>query len=144
MTQSSTPAISATDQLVELELLRLFQRSIPISQIMMFLAMCLVTVVLWPAEKPHTMLVWFSLGLIAIIFAIVRHRQFSRLDHQETLAKLKLWKRWVLLCTFVSGAVWGGGGVCLFPSGDALRLVFLCIFLLGMCSGGLPVTSPVQ
>ncbi len=144
MTQSSTPAISATDQLVELELLRLFQRGIPISQIMMFLAMCLVTVVLWPAEKPHTMLVWFSLGLIAIIFAIVRHRQFSRLNHQETLAKLKLWKRWVLLCTFVSGAVWGAAWVCMYPSGDALRDEFLCMFILGVCSSALPVLSPVR
>ena len=48
------------------------------------------------------------------------------------------------MSTFFSGAVWGGGGICLFPTGDAPRETFFCVFLLGMISGGLPLLSAVQ
>ena len=144
LTQHSTPTTKATNQLVALEQIRLFQRNTPVSQAMTFLTACLITVVLWPAEKPLAMLVWFSLALTAIIFRIVLCWRFSQFNHSETLIRTDLWKRWTQLSTFVSGAVWGGGGVCLYPTGDAPREAFLCIFLMGMCSGALPLQSPVQ
>ncbi|MGA2735176.1 MAG: response regulator [Syntrophobacteraceae bacterium] len=144
MTQQSTPKVTATAQLVALEQMRLFQRNILISQTLTFLAACLLTVALWPAEKPLVMLVWLSLVVASVIFRSVLYWQFSKFDRSETLIRTDLWERWIRLSTFFSGAVWGGGGVCLFPTGDAPREAFLCIFLLGMCSGGLPLLSPVQ
>ncbi|MGO9373890.1 MAG: hypothetical protein ACLQBD_17510 [Syntrophobacteraceae bacterium] len=48
MTRQSTPTIEATNQLVALEQMRLFQRNIPVSQAMAFLTACMITVVLWP------------------------------------------------------------------------------------------------
>ncbi len=144
MTQQSNPTTAATNQLVALEQMRLFQRNTPVSQAMTFLTACLITVVLWHAEKPLAMLVWSSLALGAIVFRLAVYRQFSRFNRSETFIKTDLWERWTRLSTFVSGAVWGVGGVCLYPSGDAPRETFLCLVLLGMCSGSLPLQSPVQ
>jgi len=144
LTRQSTPTIEATNQLVALEQMRLFQRNIPVSQAMAFLTACLITVVLWPAEKPLTILVWFSLALATIIFRFVVYWQFSRFNRSETPIRTDLWERWTRLSTFVSGTVWGVGGVCLYPSGDAPREAFLCMFLLGLCSGALPLQSAVQ
>ncbi len=144
MTQQSTPTITDTAQLVALEQMRLFLRNTPISQTLTFLAACLLTVALWPAEKSLAMFGWLSFVLAAVIFRIVLYRQFFQFDRSETPIRIDLWERWIRVSTFFSGAVWGGGGVCLLPTGDAPRLVFLCVFLLGMCAGSLPITSPVQ
>ena len=124
--------------------MRLFQRNTPVSQAMTFLTACLITLVLWPVEKPLVMLVWLSLASTAIIFRVALCWQFSKRNGSKTFPRTDLWERWTRLSTFVSGAVWGCGGVCLYPSGDALREAFLCMFLLGMCSGALPLMSPVS
>ncbi len=124
--------------------MRLFQRNVPVSQVMTFLAACLFTLVLWPVEKPLAMLVWFSTALTAIFFRIVLCWLFSRVNRSETLIRTDLWKRWTWLSTFVSGVVWGSAGVFLYPTGDAFMAAFVCVFLSGMCAGGLPLLSPVR
>ncbi|MFZ0927604.1 MAG: response regulator [Syntrophobacteraceae bacterium] len=144
MTQQWTPKTTDTNQLVALEHLRLFQRGTPRSQSMLFLTTCLVTVVLWPVEKPLTMLVWLSFVMISIIFRVVLFWQFYRFKRSETIIRTDLWERWTRLSTFVSGAVWGSGGIFLYPTGDGPRETFLCLVLFGICAGGLPLLSTVQ
>jgi two-component system, sensor histidine kinase and response regulator len=140
----SDPKFRATKQLVASEQMQLFQRNVPGSQAMTFLAACLFIVVLWPAEKPISMLVWFSLAVASIIFRIVLWRLFSRFNRLETPIRTALWEHWTRLSTFASGAVWGIGGVCLYPTEDAHMEAFILLFLLGMCAGALPLLSSVQ
>ncbi|MGA2228313.1 MAG: response regulator [Syntrophobacteraceae bacterium] len=111
---------------------------------MTLLTICLVTVVLWPVEKQLTMLVWLSLALAAIIFRIILCWQFYRFKRSKRIIRTDLWEHWTRLSTFVSGAVWGSGGIWLYPSGDAPRETFLCLVLFGICAGGLPVLSTVH
>ncbi len=144
MSQQWTPTTTDTNQLVALEQMRLFHRNTPLSQAMTFFTACLITVVLWPAEKPLAMFVWLSLILAAVIFRIALFLQFSKFNRSETLIRIEAWERWTRLSTFVSGVVWGGGGVALYPTGDGPRETFLFMFLLGLCSGGLPLQSSVK
>ncbi len=90
------------------------------------------------------MLAWLSLALAAIIFRIVLRWQFAKFDRSETPIRTDLWEHWTLLSAFVSGAVWGGGVVCLYPTGDAPREAFLLLISVGVCAGALPVLSTVQ
>jgi signal transduction histidine kinase/CheY-like chemotaxis protein len=135
---------TTTEKHVALEQMRLLQRNSPVSQAMTFSTAFLIALVLWPVEEPPAIIVWLLFALAAIIFRLGLSVRFLQVDRSEKPVRIHLWERWTRYSTLFSGAVWGIGGVCLYPKGDHLREAFLCMFLLGMCSGAMPLLSPVN
>ncbi|HRD65961.1 MAG TPA: ATP-binding protein [Candidatus Competibacter sp.] len=144
MTRPETHEASVTHNRVALEQLRLFHRNTPVSQAMTLSTGALTTIVFWPtAERPH-LLIWVVLVVAAACLRLGSSWRFSSLDRAGKALGVAIWEHWTRFGTLLSGAVWGCGGICLYPALDASRETFLCLILLGMCSGAMPLQAPVR
>ncbi|HUM90753.1 MAG TPA: ATP-binding protein [Candidatus Competibacter sp.] len=144
MTQPEIHEANATPNRIALEQLRLFHRSTPVSQAMTVLTGGLTTIVLWPIAERSRLLVWVVLMAIAICLRLELSDRFSRLDRTGTVFEALIWERWAQFSALLSGVIWGGGGVWLYPVADPNREIFFCLILLGMCSGAMPLQAPVR
>jgi two-component system sensor histidine kinase/response regulator len=127
-----------------LEQLRLFHRNTPVSQAMTLFTAGLTTLVLWPITERFHLLAWLTLVIVAACARLVLGWRFARLDRAGAAIGVVAWERWTRFSALLSGAIWGGGGVWLYPMADANRETFLCLILLGMCSGAMPLQAPVR
>src|SRR4051794_3055773 len=75
---------------------------------------------------------WFALviTLAAVRLALWRLYHRQRLD----LARLRVWEGIALGGAALSGALWGGGAVLLFPTAETSQMLWLFI-IAGMCAG---------
>ncbi|MCC8988171.1 MAG: response regulator [Candidatus Contendobacter sp.] len=144
MTQPETAETKDIPHCVAVEGLRLFDRNTPVSQAMTLFTASLTILVLWPIEDRLYLLLWFSLAIVVAGLRLGLSWRFSRLKQTETAIGVAVWERWTRLSTLLSGVVWGGGGVWFYPVGDSHREIFLCLILLGMCSGAMPLQAPVR
>ncbi len=147
MTQPETAKTAetiATSYLVALEQLRLVHRNTPISQAMTLLVASLTTLALWPIEERSHLLIWLAIIFASACLRLELSRLFSKLDRAGTAIIINQWKHRTRLGTLLSGAIWGGGGVWLYPVDDPRRELFLCVIMLGMCSGAMPLQAPVS
>jgi len=144
LTQIETPETDITCNRIALEQLRLFHRNTPISQAMTLLTAGLTALVLWPVEKPIYLLSWFALATVAAGLRLGQSWRFCRLDQAGITSDVVVWERWTRVSTLLSGVIWGGGGVWLYPVADPHRETFLCLMLLGICSGAMPLQAPVR
>ncbi|MFO1372699.1 MAG: ATP-binding protein [Candidatus Competibacteraceae bacterium] len=144
MAWAETSKITATPNRVALELLRLFYRNTPVSQAMTLFTASFMVIVLWTVEKRSDLLVWLCLALVAALLRLGLSQRFAWLDRAGTVTGISTWEHWTRFSTLLSGAIWGFGGVWLYPVGDANRETFICLVLLGMCSGSLPLQAPVR
>jgi len=144
LTQPEIHEANATPNRIALEQLRLFHRSTPVSQAMTVLTGGLTTIVLWPIAERSRLLVWVVLMAIAICLRLELSDRFSRLDRTGTVFEALIWERWAQFSALLSGVIWGGGGVWLYPVADPNREIFFCLILLGMCSGAMPLQAPVR
>ncbi|HRY15348.1 MAG: response regulator [Candidatus Competibacteraceae bacterium] len=139
-----TFATNVTGRLVALEQLRLFHRNTPVSQAMTLVTAGLTALVLWPIEDWFRLLVWLALTIAIACLRLGLSWRFSQLDQAGVVIGVALWERWTQFSTLLSGAVWGSGGVGLYPAADANRETFLCLILLGICSGAMPLQASVR
>jgi len=144
LTRPETAETNNIPHCVALEGLRLFHRNTPVSQAMTLFTASLTTLVLWPIEERLHLLLWFSLAIVVACLRLGLSWRFSRLEQTGTAIGVAAWERWTRFSTLLSGAIWGGGGVWLYPVGDSHRETFLCLILLGMCSGAMPLQAPVR
>ncbi|MFO1424166.1 MAG: ATP-binding protein [Candidatus Competibacteraceae bacterium] len=133
-----------TSNRVALEQLRLFHRNTPVSQAMTLFTAGLTTLVLWPIMERFHLLAWLTLAIVAFCLRLALSWRFARLDRAGAAIGVVAWERWTRFSALLSGAIWGGGGVWLYPVADANRETFLCLILLGMCSGAMPLQAPVR
>ncbi|MDG4551225.1 MAG: response regulator [Candidatus Contendobacter sp.] len=133
-----------TSNRVALEQLRLFHRNTPVSQAMTLFTAGLTTLVLWPITERFHLVAWLALVIVAAGSRLALGWRFAQLDRAGAAIGVGAWERWTRFSTLLSGAVWGGGGVWLYPVADANRETFLCLILLGMCSGAMPLQAPVR
>ena len=144
MTQPETPETNATSHLVALEQLRLVHLNTPISQAMTLLVAGLTTLVLWPIEERSHLLIWLAIVVVSACLRLELSRLFSKLDRAGIAIIVNQWKHWTRFGTLLSGAIWGCAGVWLYPVDDPRRELFLCLIMLGMCSGAMPLQAPVS
>lgn len=104
----------------------------------------LTALALWPVEKSSHLLLWLLLSITAACFRLGLSWHFSQMDRSGKIFSVTLWEHWSRLGTFLSGIIWGGGGVWLYPAGDSQRETLLCLFMLGICSGAMPLQAPVR
>ena len=103
----------------------------------------LMTLILWDAAVSSHLIIWILLVIVGAFLRIGLSRRFSKKDRTEKTIGAHPWERLTRFSTLLSGIVWGLGGVWLYPEGDAARETFVCLVLLGMCSGALPLQAPV-
>ena len=144
MTLSETREAASTRDRVALEQLRLFHRNTPVSQAMTLLTSGLAGLVFWSTAPQLHLLCWLGLTIIAAGVRLGLSWRFARLDRAGASIEAETWERWTRLSTLLSGIVWGVGGIYLYPVRDPQREVFLCLILLGICSGAMPLQAPVR
>jgi signal transduction histidine kinase/CheY-like chemotaxis protein/HPt (histidine-containing phosphotransfer) domain-containing protein len=144
LNQSGIFEAGATHDRVGLELLRLFYRNTPVSQVMTLLTASLGMLVFWPITERLPLLFWFFLAIVAACLRLWLSWRFSQLDRTGTMIAVETWEHWTRFSTLLSGLIWGGGGVWLYPVSDPQREVFICLILLGMCSGAMPLQASVR
>ena len=144
MSQSGISEASATRDRVALEQLRLFHRNTPVSQAMTLLTTGLAALVFWSTAPQLHLLCWLGLTIIGACIRLGLSWRFSRLDRAGSPIEVKTWEHWTRLSTLLSGVAWGVGGIYLYPVRDPQREVFLCLILLGICSGAMPLQAPVR
>jgi signal transduction histidine kinase/HPt (histidine-containing phosphotransfer) domain-containing protein/ActR/RegA family two-component response regulator len=143
--QSAIPATGDTGKRVALEQLRLFARNTPVSQAMTMLTAGLTALVLSPIADRRHLIAWLCLAIAAACLRVGLSWRFTRVDRRSKAAvDVARWERLTRVSAFLSGTVWGGGGAVLYPSGDPQRETFLCLVMLGMCSGAMPLLAPVK
>lgn len=129
------------DQIVAMEQLRLLHRNMPTSQTIVLLVAGLTAMALWSSATASQVLLWLALvaGSVAVRFGV--SRRFLELDQAGTAPPIPRWTRWTQGALLLSGLVWSIGGIWLYPTQDPSREVFLCLVLLGMCSGAMPLQA---
>ena len=137
------PVANATSHLVAVEQLRLFHRNTPVSQAMVFLTLSLTTLVFWPVADRFPLVLWA--GMVGAASALRLGLSWGFFQKIKTGAVIfpQRWERWTRASTLFSGVLWGCGGMWLYPTSDPQREVFLCMILLGTCSGGMALQAPV-
>ena len=132
-----------TGSLVAREQLRLFVRNTPVSQAMTVATAILTTLVLWPVGDEVRLSIWLLAAIAAAAARTMLGRRFGHALAAPATIDASAWERRMRWSTLLSGAVWGAGGVGLYPWGHPTHETFLCLILLGMCSGAMPLQAPV-
>jgi two-component system, sensor histidine kinase and response regulator len=142
---SSAPSeVSAWNDRIAVEQMRLFQRNMLVSQAMTLSTAFLLALILWPSHRPLRLIIWVAVAVAASGLRMGLRWHFNRRERRQETIKIELWERWTKVSTVFSGCVWGFGGILLYPHGDGVRETFICLVLLGMCSGALPLQAPVR
>ena len=144
MTPPEARQAASTCDRVALEQLRLFHRNTPVSQAMTLLTAGLAALVFWPTTSRLHLLCWLGLTIVGAGVRLGLSWRFSRLDRAGAPIEVNTWERWTRLSTLLSGIAWGVGGIYLYPASDPHREVFLCLVLLGISSGAMPLQAPVR
>ncbi|MFZ1324995.1 MAG: ATP-binding protein [Candidatus Contendobacter sp.] len=129
------------DQLVAMEQLRLLHRNMPASQTLVLLVAGLTAVALWSSAIALHVLMWLALVVMSVLLRFGVSQLFLQLDRANVTPSIARWTGWTLGAMLLSGMVWGIGGIWLYPIQDPSREIFLCLVLLGMCSGAMPLQA---
>lgn len=118
---------------VRVESMRLLLKQVPIALTVNLAIVTLFVLVLMQLE-PRAPLAWWWLGMFLLISVrLLLWWRWSKTSPPSP-ASLKAWERRVLLGSILSGALWGGGAVFLFPE-QAFYQIFVAFVVGGMAAG---------
>ena len=140
--QCSEPAL--IKNLVVLEQLRLIHRNSLISQVVSFIIGSLIISVLWPIGEKSHLLTWFGVLVISILLRVALSRHFLKLDQAGTVLSLDDWAHWTRWGVLLSGMIWGSAALALYPANQPSYELFLCLMLVGVTTGALPLQAPLR
>ena len=140
---SERPGADATRDLVALEQLRLAHRNTSVSQAASLVIAVLITLVLWPVTEKSHLLSWFAVVVCSIFPRLALSRRFFKQDRAGAAADVDRWIRWTRVGVLLSGMIWGSAALWLYPTEDPHRELFLCLMLVGVSTGALPLLAPL-
>ena len=140
--KGSEPAL--IQNLVVLEQLRLIHRNSLISQVVSFTIGSLIISVLWPVGEKSHLLTWFGVLVISILLRVALSRHFLKLDQAGTVLALDNWAHWTRWGVLLSGLIWGSAALALYPANQPSYELFLCLMLVGVTTGALPLQAPLR
>jgi len=118
---------------VRVESMRLVLMQVPIALAVNFANSTLVALVLLRVH-PVGQVAWWWLAMVALVSArLLSWWRWSK-EKPPTDATLKLWERRALVGSVLSGALWGVGGIVLFPEQEIYQ-IFLAFVVGGMAAG---------
>lgn len=88
---------------------------------------------LWTIAPQHAIAIWFT-GILIIngLWAVLLFRYHQKI---QPAAALERWVKWFMAGNFISGCIWGIGGIILYPSTSIGHEVFLTFVFGGMIAG---------
>jgi diguanylate cyclase (GGDEF)-like protein len=132
-------------QKIQVELLKLLYRQLPIGLFAESLAAISLVVGLWGVLDNGLLLAWLLMNLLCC--GVARHilvAWFNR-SRLKQYSEYQHYQRWMVLFAvgvFVSAVNWGLVGSLLLVQGDELRRTFEIIILVGVTAGCSPFYSP--
>jgi diguanylate cyclase (GGDEF)-like protein/PAS domain S-box-containing protein len=102
----------------------------------------IITFVLWGAQPPRDLLIWFTLVAAVTLGRFLLYRAYRA--RQPPAEEAPRWRDRFVVGAAAMGCLWGVLGSWLFPADDVLRQ-FLVVFLVGgMVASALGVLTPVR
>lgn len=138
----SEPAL--IQNLVVLEQLRLIHHNSLTSQVVSFIIGSLTISVLWPVGEKTHLLAWFSVLVVSILLRVALSGCFLKLDQAGTALSLDRWAHWTRWGVFLSGLIWGSAALVIYPANRPSYELFLCLMLVGVTTGALPLQAPLR
>lgn len=80
----------------------------------------------------EALVIWASAALLALVLRLQFYLMFRRADSNASHEGLA---RGAVICSAVSGALWGSAGLFLFPAGSLEYQLFILFVLMGMGAG---------
>jgi diguanylate cyclase (GGDEF)-like protein/PAS domain S-box-containing protein len=138
---SERPQAPARSSELLLGQVRLVHENSLLSQLVVLFNATILAYVEWSVVDHTTILVWLvcmtvvTLGRLQLVYA------FQRV--QPGAAQIKRWRNVFYAGVAVSGLLWGGVGVFLFPADSFAHQVFAAFVIAGMIAGSVATLSPL-
>jgi signal transduction histidine kinase len=130
----SVPAVQLKDAL-EAEQARFIHRSVPTAALGGLIVVFLVVIVFRAVVPQHFLYAWLVVFLVFTLLRLLDWYRFRRVEFDASTGRR--WLRQASLGAFVSGVLWGGGALFLYPEGQlvfqytfAVALIFMAVAAL--------------
>lgn len=133
-----TAALKTEQELLADQLEKLAENSKSSSAATLINASVLISV-LWGLADNSLLLLWF-LALVPIsMVRIYLQKTFNKFKSTEK--SLHAWKNYYHVTLLITGVIWGGAGIVLFPANSVAHQTFIAFVLGGMVAGSVGVFS---
>ncbi|WP_018293936.1 PAS domain S-box protein [Mariprofundus ferrooxydans] len=123
------------EQLLLFEQVKVLYQAQPLSALAAFMTAAVLLFIEWDVTDHRPALLWFGAMFVVTAARLLLAFYYCRIE--QRVEQADWWKNAFIVVSALSGVIWGGASLVLFPENSAIHQVFLALIVGGMWVGSI-------